>query len=417
METTSLPTGTRRSTRQKARNSSLGTPPPVSPRDASSTSPPPITKRRRVAAKRKVVHPAKKTLGPKAILSDDLVSASDLEVDSPRAQRRATTTEPTVVPNDFNWAQQLALLTPIIREIASSLHPPDSSLHSPTPQPSTRSVTWKDLNPLELSVPEKIDLWFMAFETKLSASQIPPSHWAQKFVECPHVPPELKSRLPSHILNEYRTIRRSILDDLGPRDPVGFFRASLYAVSGTSRETIKRQLEEILVLHNRACVDRSEPVWEKRTLLYPFIRAFPEPTRTTLFSDLGFALGFSDPVEQLFYRAPATSLAFPDLPSSLCPVSVPLTQSAVPAPFSINAVAPPNYRRESRGNSLCQGCGGQCASRSQCPAFGRDCHNCGTPNHFASCCRKARSVNATQSPASPPNSFPFRPRQQRPTAP
>jgi hypothetical protein len=409
METVNFPTGTRRSTRQQERKASLGTPPPIASRDASSISPPP-TKRRRGAPKRKVTHPAKKAPRSTVASSYDPASASDLELESSATQRKVETIPPTSVPNDFNWAQQLALLTPIIREIASSLKPLDSSLHVSNPHPSTRSVTWKDLNPLDLSIPEKIDLWFQTFETKLSASQIPPSHWAQKFVECPHVPPELKSRLPSSVLTDYHTIRRTILDDLGPRDPVGFFRSALYNVSGTSRDTIKRQLEEILILHNRACRDHSEPIWEKRTLIYPFITAFSEPTRTNLLSDLGFALGFPDPVEQLFYRAPATSLAFPDLPSSLCPISTPLSLNAV-APFP-----PQPYRRESRGNSPCQGCGGQCTSRSQCPAFGRDCHNCGTPNHFASCCRKPRSNHPNQSPASPPNSSPFRPRSQRPPA-
>ena len=56
----------------------------------------------------------------------------------------------------------------------------------------------------------------------------------------------------------------------------------------------------------------------------------------------------------------------------------------------------PNNRRD---RNSCSGCGNATHEdrENQCPAWGRTCNNCGTPNHFAAVCRHARRDSASAS--------------------
>jgi hypothetical protein len=257
-------------------------------------------------------------------------------------------------------------------------------------------VGWSDLPVLDTTDPAGIDQWFVLFEVKLKAGRVDPSRWAERFEECPRVPQEVKSRLPSDVLTDYAQMRKWVLKVYGPLDPVGYFRDQMYhGVKGDGRkETIRKDLQSLLVLYNRAATDFDGPIFSQRDLIYPFMRSFPEDVRQALMQDLRFALAHEDPLEHLFHRAPAS---LPDSTSLLNRVH----------DFRPNKRFRPNGDRP---RNQCQGCGGSCTDRRNCAAQGKVCHNCQTLNHFASACRKPRQQRPhdsdrhpfRQGPTSPP---------------
>ena len=235
-------------------------------------------------------------------------------------------------------------------------------------------IGWADLPTLDPNDPAGIDRWFLAFETKLKAARLDQSRWAERFEECPRVPQHLKSRLPADALTDYVMTRRWVLREHGPLDPVGYFRAKIYGVKGDARDQVRKELEEYLVLYNRAAADCEGSPWSKRDLLYPFIHAFGEEVSQALARDLGFALGHDDPFEQLYIRAP-------DAPSGRTLLH--RIQEAEGGHRRKRLRTPDERKR-----GACQGCGGSCRDRRTCPAQGKACHNCQSMHHFAAVCRK-----------------------------
>jgi hypothetical protein len=260
-------------------------------------------------------------------------------------------------------------------------------------------VGWSDLPVLETGEPAGIDQWLVMFEVKLKASRVDPSRWAERFEECPRVPQEVKSRLPQEALSDYAATRKWVLKEYGPLDPVGFFRSKLYEVKGEGRKKVRKELQDLLVLYNRAASDCNGPKFTQRDLIYPFIKAFPDDGCRVLTKDLGFALAQDDPFEQLFHRAPES---VPEASSSNLTL---LSQvQELPSPkrirvpdsteekldYLMTQVAALREGRFEQQRAVCAGCGGTCLERRSCPAQGRVCNNCQALHHFATVCRRPR---------------------------
>ena len=270
-------------------------------------------------------------------------------------------------------------------------------------------VAWSDLPQLDPSKPSEIDSWFMKFEAKLKATKVDVGRWAEKLEECPRVPQALKTRLPAEALANYAAARNWILKEHGPIIPVGHFRAMIYRVRGEARDKVREELENLLVLYNRAAVDFGGPVFSKHDLIHPFIDAFPGEASRSLTRDLAFAMAQRDPFEQLYHRAPEIIIGAPN-PEPMLSMMVEAPTAAVKRPRTADstddkldrvlshlaAMADRNPEPSDRSRMPCAGCGGGCRSREDCPAEGRTCHNCGGGNHFSVACRRRRV------PATPP---------------
>lgn len=109
-----------------------------------------------------------------------------------------------------------------------------------------RVITWTDLPALDTTKMAEVDGWFQAFEVKMRAMKIAEEHWAERLEECPKVPQELKRQMASEDVGTYDQMRRHVLEQYGPVDPVGYFRAQLYNVRGANREEIVRPRVEPL---------------------------------------------------------------------------------------------------------------------------------------------------------------------------
>ena len=79
----------------------------------------------------------------------------------------------------------------------------------------------------------------------------------------------------------------------------------LHEVRGTTREVVRQQLTNLLVLLNRALRDEGMAEWQSGRLLWPFIRAFPPKERRELERHLGAALRAEDPLAAIYEYAPA----------------------------------------------------------------------------------------------------------------
>jgi hypothetical protein len=277
------------------------------------------------------------------------------------------------------------------------------------------NIVWKDLPSLELAEPANIDKWFVAFEVKLKAARVIEGKWAEKFDECPKVPQEVKNRLPANVLLDYKLIRLHVLKEYGPLDPVGFFRARLYVVKGTTREFVRRQLEEILTLYNRVAADFSGPLFEKKDLLYPFISAFPPAVSANLKKDMGFALMNDDPFEQLFHRAPVAPSSESEGSDAVLAIIEPEKkrpreeESATENLANVLASILQMQRSNNVDDRPCTRCGNS-HERDNCPAINLTCFKCGGPGHFSNRCRKqagnfARQNNYNETPVGQHRSF------------
>ena len=270
-------------------------------------------------------------------------------------------------------------------------------------------VGWADLPMLNSSDPAGIDGWFLAFEAKMKAGRVEATRWAERFEECPRVPQDIKTRLTPAALTDYAVARQWVLKEHGPLDPVGYFRAKIYAVKGEARDQVRKELQDLLVLYNRAAADFKGPTFTKRDLIYPFINAFPTEFSQLLAKDLGFALSHEDPFDQLYHRAPEAVSSGLTLLNQVQESLEQPTKRAKKAEstedkldYMMAQLAAMKERLPGGGErhwkadeSACSGCGGSCPDREVCPARGRVCYNCQMVNHFASVCLKPRTQQRT----------------------
>lgn len=314
-------------------------------------------------------------------------------------------------------------------------------------QAPSASVTWGDLPTLDLSKEGEVDAWFLAFENKMRASGVPERQWHTKLEACPRFPQELKSKFTPLELGAYPLMRQRVLQTHGPIVPLPYYRHRIHHVRGEYREPIRRQLDTLLELHNRAARDANVPPYGELDLSYAFVYAFPPAVAARLAPQLAMARLSPEPLEVLYRLAPSENeatqnavfaavsqaqvpeasldedmegpvlaavsrtrrgkRAAPTLESALAPALAAVAKS-------LSALAPRPVKRP-RGH--CRNCGGSCTSRDQCPAQGRECHRCHKMNHYASVCQSApasdpNQVNAPAVRPQPNRPFRFGPRPQ-----
>jgi len=313
------------------------------------------------------------------------------------ASATPTVLDPTVL------AQIVAAVAQIIPMTQAAAPPPHVHVD--------RGIKWTEMPHFPAKC-DRIDAWFLTLETLLKASRIPQDRWAEKFLECPKVGAELKSRISVlHETLDYPTIRRHCLDVYGPCNPVGYFRSAMYHVKGTTREDVMPKLEDALALHNRASRDEGRPEWTEWDVIYPFLDAFPAEASSRLKQELSLAMKSDHPFRELVARAPSQDDKGSDLPliaavgngeketgsrkrrNSPADVNTQVLAAIRDLTATIakgrasDSRTPQGDNKRQRGT--CNGCGGACTNRSLCPAQGKQCHNCGGMNHYVRVCRSA----------------------------
>ena len=323
-------------------------------------------------------------------------------------------------PDDLMWVADTPMARPaitltdeqfrlLLAQYGNAQAPaqPTSAPHFVRKEMVAGPVAWSDLPSLDTTKPSGVDAWFLKFESRMKAAQVAVSLWAEKFEECPRVPQSIKTRLPGEALTDYAATRLWVLKEHGPLNPVGHFRAMIYKVRGETRDTVREELEHLLVLYNRAANDTNVPQWSKFDLIHPFIDAFPAETSRVLSRDLAFALAHEDPFEQLFHRAPQDALSSDSILNvaqediqrvKRVRVTDPTQEKLDLLLSRLTAIDQQRPTMLEGGGKPCAGCGGNCRQRNLCPAQGRVCHKCGVANHFSSVCRKQHRYNQGQLP-------------------
>ena len=257
----------------------------------------------------------------------------------------------------------------------------------------------------------RVDAWFIQFETEMKSKRVPPKHWVEKMNECPKMGIEYKRHLLEAETEgeaNYEAVRRRFLRTYGPADPVGYFRRVMHEVKGEYRTEVSNQLYDALALYNRAAKDAGREEWTSKDLLYPFANAFSTEINQEILKAMDTALESANPFRELSNRAPERETPVEDCPLVARVGYGPRAKRSPAEAGLVNAVeglrndmqatrqailqAGPGRRdsRIKRPRGQCTGCGGQCTVRVNCPAFGKPCHNCGKENHFASVCRVPR---------------------------
>jgi hypothetical protein len=286
---------------------------------------------------------------------------------------------------------------------------------------SDKIVNWGDMAELDLSKPGEIDRWFVAFEGKMGSCNVDRTDWSAKFVNSSKVSAEIKNEVSTHGLRQYEEVRQWILQRHGPKFPLGYFRDRMHQVRGQSREGVRRDLEALLTLYNRAAEDHiSRPtLMTQADLVYPFIRAFSVETQEYLGRQLTIASRDVDPFEVIFGHAPSKEDTERKVESTLAAA---ITESKVvdKTPNELKEENKSTTRRGKRsapetaliaaiqkltttvaaqkaaqpGRNPCSQCGRQCLGGQNCPAFGKICNKCHRLNHFSVACRTSQKFGS-----------------------
>lgn len=295
-----------------------------------------------------------------------------------------------------------------------------AQLPLPSPLELPSRVSWTQLPRLDLSQTADIDNWFMSFEARMTAARVPEEHWGAKFLECPSVDESLKVRARGLEPLSFSALRRTILKEHGPIDPVNYFKRELYRVKGTNAEDIRESLMKLLTLHNRAARDDGSQLLQERDLCYPFIEALPQAAKSHLERQFALIFAQAHPFEHLYLQAPSKrhveechltqaveavdneapdTISNPELAEAVALVLQHARRSQPSRPDSrkrgrFQASTPNGNRTPLSSRTVispgsCAGCGGHCTERSKCPAASKQCSACGLTGHFARVCRKS----------------------------
>jgi len=273
-------------------------------------------------------------------------------------------------------------------------------------------LNWSGLSELSTTEAEGVDAWFLTFECFLVGQQVTEEQWLSRFVECPLVPANLKSRvrvaidespmLPatsSSRIETYSDLRRSLLAEFGPVEPVSLYKRRMANLRCATAKEAKERLTELLELHNRAARDDERAILQPFELCYNFIDALGPALGDYLEANYPFAITTPQPLEHLFKMAVAKE-------RTESKVAATLLAQVEDSAEEVTLLARRERKRHhpSRAGSWpekvlavdsrpatnpgrCLGCGGTCAQRRSCPAAARTCHKCGKTGHYASVCQ------------------------------
>lgn len=270
-------------------------------------------------------------------------------------------------------------------------------------------IKYTDLPMLTLTCPEQVDQWFVDFEQRLKAHQVEPRQQVACFATCDKVPVPIKTKYSG--VDSYEEIRRAILAEHGPVDPVGYFLAKVHLVRGQNRTDVLDELEKYMILHNRAAVDKGVPVLTRDNLVTPFLIAFPDEIKAELSRHHRAAANSGDALTYLLDYAPekrsentallAQMKVEPSTPAvesemaALMPMVAQEVAKALSNAGVMNGQLRDSYSRvgyQSRfqkgrlPDGRCTRCGTKCLPGA-CRAQGQDCRKCGGKGHFARVCR------------------------------
>ena len=291
-------------------------------------------------------------------------------------------------------------------------------------------VSWADIPKLDVTRGDDLDTWFLSFESRMQAARVSDDRWLGRFLECPAVEEETKANVRTLGVEDYAGLRKEMLKQHGPIDPVSYFRQQIYEVRGVCRQDIRKQLVKILHKHNRACEDSGRGKLTYTDLVYPFAKAFSASSiRAQMIEKIPLAYENPIPFEHIFRLAPVSDVvqcAMMQEGSQEEPVSEqsttkrPLseTQLCEAAAFFLQAAQQQGNGKRFKtargprtnasrspatayGNKPCIGCGGSCKNRAECPAKNEKCHKCQKLGHYARVCLKSGQKPPFQQPQTP----------------
>lgn len=276
-------------------------------------------------------------------------------------------------------------------------------------------IHWSDMDVYPMRS-DRVDAWFILFETKMKAARVPRQKWASKLMECSRLGAEMKRRLTEQPdeRSAYADLRAFCLRLHGPVEPIGFYRSKIWSVKGGNAQDVLAKLEDALVLHNRACLDAKREVWSDKDLLYPFVLAFPPEVSAKLRRHLASVVQIEHPLQQLAHRAPTKADADEALQKLVASVEETDSKTAHLAAAVANLqqrleqaqFQPRHTGMKRQRTAQCSRCGGTCISSANCPAMGKTCSNCKRLNHFARVCRSKAAP-----PGDPPKLAPNPPQR------
>lgn len=283
----------------------------------------------------------------------------------------------------------------------------------------TPRVRWVDMPTLELGVSVILDEWFVAFETKMKAAQVPKEHWNQLFEQCPTVSREAKESFADVLeQGDYELLRKSILEEHTPKDSLNIIRMKMCVLKGECREEVRAELTRLRDLYNRAARGCNRETITMYDAIRPFIAAFPKDVGAELEKHVEDALRSENPFSAIYSKAPSTRQQKGHNKEPLCQLSAlastkPGTdvwedeeesgnhtrlsssttgsskrQDALELLLAMQNLATGNVQPKLRS---CQACGGACTSRASCPAINQYCFLCAKQGHYATMCRTMRA--------------------------
>ena len=327
------------------------------------------------------------------------------------------------------------MMTEKFQTMVAAIPTPTPALDRPTIVEVQKDghVSWADIPKMDVTRGDDLDTWFLSFESRMQAARVPEERWLARFLECPAVEEETKANVRTLEADDYANLRKKMLKQHGPIDPVSYFRQQIYEVRGICREDIRKQLVKTLHKHNRACDDVGRGRLTYTDLVYPFAKAFTAASvRAQMIEKIPLAYENPVPFEHIFRLAPVSDVVQCALmqetsyeeagKESSTKRSLSETQLAEAAAYFLQASSRPgNGKRFKAGrnqrqvennrrsptptgtNKSCLGCGGACRDRVTCPAHNVKCHKCQKVGHYGRVCLKSTAsqppFQQTQTPS------------------